>query len=110
MNDRSVSEAEAGAVGFASDHESAQTKKVTRVLAACRNGDLSSLIALATSTHGLVNDEARRAACETDVKNDTVILHSDLQRAIAVGLYRVKSRCQVVDRPAATSRGGPGRP
>jgi len=38
--------------------------KVDRVLAACAvKPDLNSLVALATSTGGLVNDEVRRVAC-----------------------------------------------
>jgi len=38
--------------------------KVDRVLAACKaTPDWNSIVALATSTGGLVNDEVRRVAC-----------------------------------------------
>lgn len=38
--------------------------KVDQILAACKaKPDWNSLVALATSTNGLVNDEVRRVAC-----------------------------------------------
>ncbi|OCK86066.1 hypothetical protein K432DRAFT_377030 [Lepidopterella palustris CBS 459.81] len=40
----------------------AATHKVMQIVQACRNKDLDSLVALATSSYGLVDDELRRAA------------------------------------------------
>lgn len=38
--------------------------KVKQILAACEDsGDLETLIALASSTNGLINDEVRKTAC-----------------------------------------------
>ena len=43
--------------------DDAVTPKTERILAACRSGDVTELAELATSRHGLVNDEIRRTAC-----------------------------------------------
>ena len=42
---------------------SAQRTKATTVLHACRSQDLDTLITLATTEHGLVDDEVRQTAC-----------------------------------------------
>ena len=40
-----------------------RSSKETEVIDACENGDVDSLISLATSNGGLVSDELRRLAC-----------------------------------------------
>lgn len=43
---------------------STECGKVKQILAACEeSGDLETLIALASSTNGLINDEVRKTAC-----------------------------------------------
>jgi hypothetical protein len=41
----------------------ARSAKSAQILAACSDGNLSALVQLATSTHGLLNDRLRRTAC-----------------------------------------------
>ena len=56
------------AAGGASNEKSTTTaSKVTQIVQACRNDDLDALIALATSSNGLVEDELRRTACMASV-------------------------------------------
>jgi len=43
--------------------DTGKTDKVDRILRACHESDLNSLIALATSDGGLLNDDIRRTAC-----------------------------------------------
>jgi len=43
--------------------DTGKADKADRILRACRENDLSSLITLATSDGGLLNDEIRRTAC-----------------------------------------------
>jgi TBC1 domain family member 20 len=40
-----------------------QSAKAVQIREACEKGDVPALISLATSTHGLLNDELRQAAC-----------------------------------------------
>lgn len=42
--------------------------KVKLILAACENGQADSLVALASSAGGLVDDEVRRVACTSKKK------------------------------------------
>lgn len=42
-----------------------EAAKVMQILQACRDSDLHALAALASSAHGLVEDEIRRTACNT---------------------------------------------
>jgi len=46
-----------------------ETDKVMQILQACRDRDLEALSALATSEHGLIEDEIRRTACESPLRN-----------------------------------------
>ena len=49
------------------DLSQAEESKVIQILAACEDPrDHGSLITLATSTHGLVDDELRREACKSE--------------------------------------------
>jgi hypothetical protein len=43
--------------------EEAMNEKEAQILSACRKRDLESLVNLATSKPGLINDNLRRAAC-----------------------------------------------
>ena len=58
----------------------ARQVKATTVLHACRSHDLDTLITLATTEHGLGDDEVRRTACTCcgpiRKLDETLILHS----------------------------------
>ncbi len=43
-----------------------ESAKVMRILEACKERDLEALVALCTSSGGLVEDEVRRAACRSE--------------------------------------------
>jgi hypothetical protein len=42
----------------------AQQRKVMQILQACKDGDITSLVSLAASQDGFVEDEVRRTACK----------------------------------------------
>jgi len=84
-------------------------EKVTRIIAACKNHDLPSLKELATSTHGLVNDQARRAACEaieTDTEARLCSFRLTRCRAHFARMQRIVSGYPFVDWTAAASGRG----
>ena len=54
---------EASRQGEGEEGERAQAVKATRILEACNNNDVPTLIAKATSPHGLMDDGIRRLAC-----------------------------------------------
>jgi hypothetical protein len=64
----------------------AEKEKEALILAACRDGDLSTLVQLATSTSGLISDSLRRTACmfPTTAPQPTV---TDGYRAFTAGMF-----------------------
>jgi len=68
-----------------------ETNKVMQILQACRDHDLEALSALATSKHGLIEDEIRRTACKPPRR---CIFH--------LSLYdRKKTWCRYIGVPSA---------
>ncbi|KAK5187961.1 GTPase-activating protein gyp8, partial [Cryomyces antarcticus] len=65
----------------------AEGSKVVQILEACRNRDVEALAALATSRHGLVEDEIRRAACValSTYLSDTTELTRDTLGPVLLG-------------------------
>jgi hypothetical protein len=63
----------------------AEKEKEALVAAACRDGDVSTLVHLATSTSGLVSDSLRRTACMLPTTGPPPTMTDDC-RAAAAGM------------------------